>query len=119
MQHITPKIKIDDKELVFSSDLFVKNNQLVSIEIPVKNDLLKMSLTFEEGKDGESATGSWTADNDIVRFVFKGWTNPLGSCILEPTKFGDLANGQKLYFQITHHYVSNLNLVHLFLFAGA
>lgn len=113
-----PSIEIDNKEVIFSTNILVKNEQEVLLNIPIQNDHLKLSLIFKTSDPAEKPDGQWNYIDGVVKFTFTGWTNPLGSCILEPTKFGDLANKQKLYFQISHHYVGELNSVTLYIYMG-
>jgi acyl-CoA-binding protein len=111
-------IRIGHKEVIFSTNLLVKNEQEVFLDIPVQDELLKLSLVFKTSETSDKPDGQWNFIDGVVKFTFTGWTNPLGSCILEPTKFGDLANKHKLYFQISHHYVGELNSVTLYIYLG-
>jgi hypothetical protein len=113
----TPKIQIDGKEVVYSTSLLIKNEQIAYLEVPVKDDLLKLSLVFKDPKATDKLEGSWNYADGVVNFIFTGWDNSLGSCVLEPTKFGDLSN-KKLYFQISHHYVAEFNSVNLYIYLG-
>ena len=110
-------VKINDKELVYSKDFLVQNDQEVIIDAPVLNDILKLSVVFKSGAASDERNGSWTNEGDVVKFVFSGWNNPLGTCVLEPTKFGDI-NGKRIFFQLAHQYVAEINLAHLYIFIG-
>ncbi len=112
-------VKISQKELIHSINFLVKTDEKVFVEVPMLGEMLRMTVIFKKGEDSAEASGRWNFDNGVMNFEFLGWNNSLGSCILEPTKFGELAGGKKIYFQMTHHLVANNNLVNLYLLIDA
>lgn len=110
-------VTIDSKKVVFSTSFMVANGQEALIDVPIQGEILKLGVTFKPASTGEERNGAWQQENGVVRFTFTGWSNPLGTCVLEPTKFGDIG-GKRIYFQLAHHFVGEQNLAHLFILVG-
>jgi hypothetical protein len=110
-------VKIDGKDLVFSSTFMVGNNQEAEIEFPINEDKLKLSITFKATEAPGERNGEWKQVDGVVKFTFTGWSNPMGTCVAEPTKFGDIG-GKRIYFQLANHYVGEQNLASLFILLG-
>jgi hypothetical protein len=111
-------VEIDGKTVVFSTNFLIKNDQEAIIQATLPGDTLRLSVMFQSGIPSSDRSGSWTQENGMVKFVFSGFSNPLGTCLLEPTKFGDIG-GKRLFFQLAHHYVGESNLAHLYILVGA
>jgi hypothetical protein len=110
-------VTIDSKNVVFSTSFMVGNDQEALIDVDIQGEILKLGITFTSATTAEDRNGAWHQENGVVRFTFAGWNNPLGTCVLEPTKFGDIA-GKRIYFQLAHHFVGEQNLAHLFILVG-
>ena len=108
-------VTIDGKRIAFSTSLMIRNDQEARVDASIEGTLLKLGVTFESGGAADERSGAWKQDGDVTRFTFRGWNNPLGTCILEPTKFGEIGS-KRLFFQISHHYVGEQNLMHLFIY---
>ncbi len=93
----------------------VQNDRTAHVNATVDGNPLNLGITFESSGTPDERSGAWTQEGDILHFIFKGWNNPLGTCVLEPTKIGEIQS-KKLYFQIAHHYVGEQNLMHLFIY---
>lgn len=105
---------ISGKKTIFSTSFLVGNDQEAFIDVPLQGDVLKLSFRFESGTAADQRTGKWHHENGVVKFVFAGWTSPLGTCLQEPTKFGDVA-GKRMYFQLAANPIGEQNLAHLFI----
>jgi hypothetical protein len=92
----------------------MKNDQEALIRVPIEKDFLNFSIIFVTSDKFDKPNGEWKSEDETVKFVFTNWNNPLGTAVLEPTKFGNLSDGRKVYFQLSYHYVSDLNAVSLY-----
>lgn len=111
-------VTIDSKKVIFSTSFMVSNDQEALINVPLDDsEPLKLGITFKPAIAGDERTGAWQQENGVVRFTFAGWNNPLGTCVIEPTKFGDI-RGKLIYFQLAHHFLGEQNLAHLFILIG-
>ncbi|WP_425336530.1 DUF6864 domain-containing function [Synechococcus elongatus] len=110
-------ITIDSKQIVYSATFLVATGVESYLDIPIDDSRLLLSIKFVTSTGSAERTGEWQEENGIVRFVFTGWNNPLGTCVLEPTKFGDI-DGKKIYFQLAHYLIGEQNLVHIFILRG-
>jgi hypothetical protein len=110
-------VAINNKKQVYQTSLLIQNNQEALILATINESNLRIGITFHEMPNGTQPSSIWKYEDDTLRFTFSGWSNPLGTCTPEPTKFGDV-NGQKIYFQMAHHSVGGLNLAHIFIFLG-
>lgn len=110
-------VTTDGKKVVYYTSFLVKNDQEVLVDAPIETSTLKLAITFASGTSSEERSGTWRSEDGLVRFTFSGWNNPYGTVVSEPTKFGEI-RGKKVYFQLAHHYVGEVNLVHLYVLVG-
>ena len=110
-------VTIDGKRIVFSTTFLVPNDREALIDAMFEGSVLKLSVTFRSGIAGEERSGTWASADGIVRFTFSGWNNPLGTCTVEPTKFGDLGT-KRMFFQLSQHYIGEQNFANLFILVG-
>ncbi len=80
------------------------------------NDVLKLDLKFTPGQNSEYE-GRWNSKDGIVYLEFVGWRNSIGTAVSEPQKFGEI-DGRRLYFQMAHYLLGNMNLVHFYILVG-
>lgn len=110
-------LKIEDKELWYSTVFLAGDNQSVLLDVPTPHGSMPFSIKFIPGKEGGEQGGQWRTENGRVVMEFTGWSNPLGSCVRRPHKIGEI-DGKTLGFQLTNHYVGGTHLVHFFLYKG-
>jgi len=110
-------VKVDGRELVFSTTFLVKDDQVTNLAIPVKDKTLRIDIRCVAKAEGE-ATLSWNATGaGVLQMDFVGWKSPLGTVTGAPARLGDVG-GEVISFQAAHYRISDQNLVHFFIFLG-
>lgn len=117
MENRRVMVTVNGMKVVFDTSFLAKNDQEVTIEAPFEGQSLRLTIIFKAGPAGEQPTGEWLSENGSIRMTFSGWSNPMGSCLLDPTKFGDV-NGKRMFFQFAHYRVGEQNLVHFYILIG-
>jgi hypothetical protein len=109
-------IRLGDKELVFSTSFMLAGDELASFEIPIDGEQLRLDLKFIPGASSERE-GRWNFSDGVIHFEFVGWRNSIGTAVSEPQKFGEIGD-RRLYFQMAHYLVGEVNVVHFQLLLG-
>jgi len=112
-------IFIDDKEIVFSTALLVKQGQDSLIDIPLSAvpTTLRISLRFVIDHS-QPQGAAWVVVDNLVRFTCTNWNNSFGVCTGTPISFGDV-NGRPLFLQLAATSIGDNQLVHLWLLLGS
>lgn len=109
-------VKIGDRELVFTATLILGDDETADLQVPVRDVTLPIKLRFVGG-DSPQQTGHWRTVDGVLHMEFAGWLNPLGSAFDPPERIGDVG-GAPLWFQMAHHRIVSVNLVHLLILVG-
>ena len=113
-----PMIKVDGKELIFSTEFLVQNEVEVSLNTDTPFGPFRASVVFHPAtKEMVTGSASWSLVNDVLKFDFYGWNNPLGYCTPIPVELGTWEKG-KMYFQIVNYAIGDANLARFFLLKG-
>lgn len=100
-------MKIGDKELLCHETFMLADGELASLEIKLPSGApLPLTLRFSP-EEGE-AEMSWTFVEGVLNIRFKGWRNPLGTCLSKPTKLGDF-RGSAIGFTVAHSLIGESN----------
>lgn len=108
-------IMIGNKTQIFGDSFIVQNNQEAKFQVRIDdNTILDVIVLFVPGNEGNL---SWKTEGDIVRLTFTGWSNALGTTLVEPVKFGEV-NNRKLYLNVAQSAIAENNIVHMFVLLG-
>lgn len=110
-------VEIEGKEVIYSTTFMIANDKEAKLKIPVREDFINLTIEFISDVSIEDKGASWVTKDGVIKMSFKGWNNSLGTCVLEPTKFGNIGE-KRIYFQLAHHYVGAINLVHFYIMIG-
>jgi hypothetical protein len=113
-------VLINGKQVIFATSFAVRDDQDVVVDHSAPPYPFKCVIRFTAppaGSQPVSAAGSWTTLEGVVRFIFSGWDNVLGT-VLEDQRIGEI-EGREVSFQMVHRKVGSLNDVTLSLLLGA
>jgi hypothetical protein len=87
--------------LVFKSETLHLPDLKTGVKINISE--LTLEFVFEGDDNADKPIISHTQPSDLhIKLVLKNFNNPLGTGILEPTKFGTLRNKEVYFTFVTH-----------------
>ena len=102
-------IEIEDKKVVFSTTILVKDDIEVKITDALADWPFNLILVFKP-KEGSTPTFDFIPEGNTLRMTFKSWNNSLGSSLMWPVKIGT-KGGLNVGVMIFHHKAGTMNKV--------
>src|SRR6266542_6846453 len=110
-------VRIGDKEVVFQQTLLALDDQDVSLEIPVRDSVLRIRLRCVGLGAEEKQTADWKTVDGVLEIVLRGGHNPVGTALSPPERLGDI-KGDPLWFQAATYRIATLNVIHFLVLLG-
>ena len=110
-------ITINDRTLVFNETFLLPDGQSARFDTTIEGTRFQILFTLRAAKGDEERKGTWAFKDGILHMTFIGWTNPMGTCLKQPEKLGDI-NGKPLGFQLCAHAMTDTALITFMLFLG-
>ena len=111
--------KIGDRDVVYNGSFIIHSGEEALFDVPIGDPNIKISLVFDSASpDSGNSNTSWSFNDGLLRIVFKGWTNPLGSALIKPNKLGDAIDGRSFGFNVVHQHIGSVNYVNFELYLG-
>lgn len=109
--------KIGTKDLVFSREFIVPENESVFFDTHIEGWLIKFQIVFliEPGKSNEI---NIIPEGDILKINLTNWNNSLGTATISPIRIGTHSNGKALFTMFACHSVGKTNIFLIQLLLG-